>query len=371
MKTKDILIISQTFYPEIAPRSFRTTELAKELARQGHQVTVLLPGNMDSAEIQKWSNEYGVQFQFYGPLTWKYFGKTRLFGDWSRKFGRLVELLFEYPRIEIYFKLPKHLKQLGKTYDILISIASPHENHWAVAKIHSKRKLARTWIADCGDPFAGNTLETIKPPFYLRWLENHFLKYADFVTVPVAGAIVAFDAAYRDKFRVIPQGFDFSVSGMAVHTADSDVIRMGYAGGISFSGIRSPFKLIQYLLSCKDIRFEFHIYSPGVGMLEEVAQISDGRLILHNVIPRSMLVPKLSQLDFLINFDNGVSTAIPSKLIDYGLTGRPILNISASNPDTKLIDAFLVGDYSKQYVIADIEQYNIKNVAARFLALGN
>ena len=35
-----ILIITQAFYPGISPRSFRATELAKELARQGDDVTV-------------------------------------------------------------------------------------------------------------------------------------------------------------------------------------------------------------------------------------------------------------------------------------------------------------------------------------------
>ena len=43
MDNKRILIVGRTFFPEQSPRSFRTTELAKEFARQGHQVEVLLP----------------------------------------------------------------------------------------------------------------------------------------------------------------------------------------------------------------------------------------------------------------------------------------------------------------------------------------
>ena len=38
---KKILIISKGFYPENSPRSFRATELAKEFAIQGYEVTVL------------------------------------------------------------------------------------------------------------------------------------------------------------------------------------------------------------------------------------------------------------------------------------------------------------------------------------------
>ena len=38
---KKILLVSNGFYPEISPRSFRATELAKEFSRQGHDVTVI------------------------------------------------------------------------------------------------------------------------------------------------------------------------------------------------------------------------------------------------------------------------------------------------------------------------------------------
>lgn len=40
-----ILIVSGFFYPTNTPRAFRTTELAKEFARCGHEVTVMIPQN--------------------------------------------------------------------------------------------------------------------------------------------------------------------------------------------------------------------------------------------------------------------------------------------------------------------------------------
>lgn len=370
MGSKDILIISQTFYPENSPRSFRTTELAKELARQGHYVTVLLPFGMNIPAIHEWAEEHGVQFQFYGPLTWKYFGKTRLFGDWSRKFGRLLFLLFEYPNIEIYFKLPKYLRKIEKTYDLLISIAVPHENHWSVARVHSKRKLARTWVADCGDPFAGNKMERISPPFYLRIIEYFFLKEVDFVTVPAIGHISAYCKRYENKFRVIPQGFDFSIINLSEYFKKSPKVVFAYAGGITRKGgIRSPHKLIEYLNSLHNLDYEFHIYSSQIAEIVEFEKDNVSKVKLHKGIHREKLLNKLSEMDFLVNFDYGSNAMIPSKLIDYALTKRPILNINANEPDTQLIDAFLSGDYSGQYVVEDVDQYNIKNVSAKFLAL--
>lgn len=45
MLPRKILIISRSFYPMNSPRSFRTTELAKEFARQGHEVRALTTTN--------------------------------------------------------------------------------------------------------------------------------------------------------------------------------------------------------------------------------------------------------------------------------------------------------------------------------------
>ena len=41
--SKKILMVSDACYPELSPRAFRTTELARELAREGHRVTLLIP----------------------------------------------------------------------------------------------------------------------------------------------------------------------------------------------------------------------------------------------------------------------------------------------------------------------------------------
>src|SRR5690606_8098316 len=86
MVTKNILILSRTFYPENSPRSFRTTELAKELARQEHGVTVLLPANVKSSEMLDFAMQHHIKLEFYQPLVWKGLKRSKLFGDWSRKF---------------------------------------------------------------------------------------------------------------------------------------------------------------------------------------------------------------------------------------------------------------------------------------------
>lgn len=367
MERKKILIVGRTFYPEKSPRSFRTTELAKELARLGHEVTVVLPQNIEDQIKENFDKKHQIKFDFYDPLTWPVFGRSKWIGDWKRKFGRLLFLLFEYPNIEIYFKLPKFLRNY-KGYDLLISIAVPHENHWAIAKLRKQgHNIAETWVADCGDPFMTNVLETIPPPFYFNFLENNFLKHADFIALPTLGSFDAYNQKFRNKFKVIPQGFSFNDIKLYEENIGHDIPTFAYAGGVSHTGVRSLHALIKLLLS-QNKSFEFHIYSSNAkSILGELIKGFEDRFILHDAIERSTLLFELSKMDFLVNLDNGTSLNTPSKLIDYALTKRPILNIDPIVPDPNLVNTFLEGNYDKKLVVEDIQKYNIQNVANSFL----
>ena len=67
MISKKILLVSNGFYPEISPRSFRATELAKELVRQGHSVKVT---THPREGVETFCIENGIQFKSLGILTW-------------------------------------------------------------------------------------------------------------------------------------------------------------------------------------------------------------------------------------------------------------------------------------------------------------
>ena len=371
MDKKKILIVGTTFFPESSPRSFRTTELAKELARQGHHVEVLLPQNIQDKIETQFDNSLGINFMYYGPLKWKRLGQaaTGKLDELKRKFGRMLFLLFEYPGIEIYFKLPKKLKTL-KNYDLMVSIAVPHENHWAIAKVRTQSNpIAKTWVADCGDPFMMNVLETIKPPFYFGALENSFLSKADYISVPTETSAAAYNKLYHDKFRVIPQGFHFGDVNLVEVKPTHNCPTFAYAGGVSATGIRSLHQIVKFLKTYER-PFAFHVYGANAkAVLKDEVRGYEKQIILHDAIPRTELLYKLSEMDFLVNLDNGTHLNTPSKLIDYALTLRPIMNIDPIEPSAEKITKFLNGNYSESTIVNDIEAYNISNVAAKFLNL--
>lgn len=186
------MIVSASFYPLYSPRANRTTELAKELARQGHRVTVVIPdlGFVYTSFEQK----HKIVIKSLGKLKNREIklGTNRLLRTMERLVFRLLHALLEYPAIELMFKVRRTLKY-ERDYDLLISIAVPYPIHWGVVMAHRKKSpVALRWVADCGDPYTGFGNKLFYKAFYLRLLTRKVFKECDFITVPFTGAVTAY-----------------------------------------------------------------------------------------------------------------------------------------------------------------------------------
>jgi glycosyltransferase involved in cell wall biosynthesis len=365
---KKILIVTRAFYPGNSPRAHRATELAKELSRQGHAVSVLAP---KAHELEDFASTYSITLLDLGEPTWPdvpavWRGQPNLFLRGLRAF--LVKFL-SYPALGWTFRVANRLPA-ERAYDGMISIAAPHSVHWGVALASVlRRKPAVTWIADCGDPFMGmeNSGFYTHPAFYFRWVEKMFCRAADWITVPTEGAKQGYYREFQDKLAVIPQGFRFEdYEHLRGTKRESGLPRFVYAGGV-IPGKRDPRVLIEFLRNC-DTEFEFHIFTRQGDILQPCLR-GDPRIFLHEFVPRDKLLPQLASMDFLVNFENVGSIQTPSKLIDYWLCGRPVLSLRSYDLDASLVDQFLEGDYRNALVIDRPEQYGIENVVDRFMAL--
>jgi len=370
MEPKKILMTTNGFYPDISPRSFRATELAKELVRQGHIVKVLTHPREGCAEF---CAEHGIEFKDLGNITWptpviKGSGVARLF--W-RVTARFSSLLFEYPFIQLIPMLKRGLK--GESgHDLLISVAVPYPIHWGVASVRTKKNpIAKIWVADCGDPYMGQENDTFKPPFYFGWLEKKFCRIADYITVPTKASIGGYYPEFRDKIRVIPQGFRFEDVKKYEGPKTNDKIVFGY-GGMFIPGRRDPSELLSFLNSVDpNIKFEFHIYTMTPALVEPFVAASNGRIQLKKVQNRDTLLYEMSQMDFVVNFENVGHTQTPSKLIDYAILEKPILSVKTGGLQTQVVIEFLEGNYSHALIIENPDQYRIENVTRQFLALAD
>jgi len=315
---KKILIISASFYTEISPRSFRTTELAKELARQGHYVNVYIPKK--GQDFSMFEVDHKLIIKDLGPVRWK----QLCLKGWKiellvrRAIRRALQVFFEWPDIEFMFKVSRILKS-EKNYNILISIAVPHPIHWGVAKARTKvNRIADTWIADCGDPYMGDRVDSFRKLFYFKYIEKWFCRKADFISIPFEGARSAYYPEFHNKIKVIPQGFRLDNLKIPEYKKIVNYSVFAYAG-VFIRGKRDPTALLNFLAKCKR-SFKFIIYTSQTDMLLPFKQLLQDKLEIRDYIPRNDLIIALSGMDFLINFDNNTNTQLPSKLIDYAIT---------------------------------------------------
>jgi hypothetical protein len=367
MIKKKILIVCKGFYPQNHPRAFRATELAKEFALQGHDVTVLTP--KDDQFHLAFEQEHSLKIKDLGTPRWKSpnYGTSKVGNILTRVFFRLLNLAFEYPDIELIFQTVKALKK-ERDYDLLISIAVPYPIHWGVAKAWKRnQRIAKTWVADCGDPYVGCTTDTFRKWFYWSWVEKWFMRKADFVTIPVESARTAYFPEFHSKIKIIPQGFKMDVQADKTFTPNS-IPTFAYAGGF-IPGIRDPRAFLDYLCTLK-VDFRFYIYTNNRPLLESYQYKLKDKLIVSDFIPRTELLQKLSGMDFLVNFDNNTGTAVPSKLIDYVIIDRPVLNIKRE-PDTENYRRFMNGNYKGKMILPEIDRYRIENVCNAFLNLAD
>ena len=123
-------------------------------------------------------------------------------------------------------------------------------------------------------------------------------------------------------------------------------------------------------LSTLDLDFKFVVYTSNFDMFQEFVPKLKNKIELRDYIFREDLLKDLGNYDFLINFENvELPGLMPSKLIDYAIVNRPILSINTSKLNTKNILDFLNGNYENRLMIKNLRDYQISNVAQKFIEL--
>ena len=358
-----ILIISGTFYPKNSPRALRTTELVKEFSRTGHEITLYIP---------EMGYDY-MEFQRKCPVVINHY-EENLENDKYIGVKLLDRIIKHYEYWLIKGSSLRSMRNLGRVikdeigFDLLITIAVPHYIHWAIGKVYAKgQKIAKTWVADCGDPFMLNATDAHRPPFWFKPLEKRWCMHCDYISVPTETSYLGYYPEFKDKIKVIPQGFNFDETPIDDYQKN-EIPTFAYAGGF-FKKKRDPRELFEFLISI-DKPYRFIIFDGKEPQLIEPYKEKMGdRLIVKKPVPRNELLLFLSKMDFLINIGNNTKVQTPSKLIDYTLAKRPILTIESNDIRKEILMEFLEGNYEHRDSEIDISKYDIHKVALQFVEL--
>ncbi len=369
MHRNKILIISRLIFPAQNPRSHRATELAKELARQGHEV--VLYGVLGKYDYSAFESEYHLKVRNLGRMIFATYNSDEKIRNniIDKVLNKLLRRILEYPDLELMFRIPRIIRS-EKNVDLLVSVAAPYPLHWgcALSKQLYKKSFPSIWAADCGDPYMGNIIKGEKGKyFYFKYPEKWFCNLADHIILPFEGAKEGYYAEFRKKIKVIPQGFRFDDTRLCEPKPTYAVPTFAYAG-VFYSGIRNPSSFLSYLTTLNE-GFKFIVYTKNVQFILPFQEHLGEKIEIRGYVPREELLYELSKMDFLVNFENNTNIHLPSKLIDYAMVKRPILSIPSNALPVATINEFLDGDYHNQFIVHDVEKYNITRVAGQFYSL--
>lgn len=360
-------MITYWFYPEQVPRAFRSYELYKYFCSKGYEVEVISIKNKKIYKSVDKLEDDGQEKKQYSNSKFKNsFKKTKLF-KWL--FNVLLFFIGELPFLTHRNYLRKQLSEeyLSK-FDKIMVISLPFFSAYYTSRAITKFHWSGISILDMGDPFFGHQLKRAR---YFNVLQKKTLKTFDYISVPIREVVPYYtDYIQEEKIKIVPQAFNFLDTEINEYHKNK-VPTFAYAGTF-YDDIRNPTSFFEYLITI-DENFLFILYTrKDTKIYEEIVKPFEerlnGKLIVNDVVPRVELLKKLSEMDFLISFENTSNLQSPSKLIDYGLTGRPVLSINNNGEDFHQIYEFFNEQYKHKMDI-DISKYDINLVGEVFIEL--
>jgi hypothetical protein len=291
-------------------------------------------------------------------------------------------------------------------YEVVISSASPFVDH--LIGYYVKRKVGNIkWIAEYGDPFSFKPIGR-KMWFKLldRKIENRILQFANFVVVPIKESrkmfIEHFSTVLPQKIKIIPHAFIKTgpqFGDINWKLFEKNRINVVYAGVFFRYDLRTPLILFDALKYLKGknyklcTRFRFHFF--GVWHTDLFKNLSNYKdlieskiVVLHGPVERGVCLKAYSKSDYLLNIANYSSSQLPSKLVEYLFSKKPIVSLETKNSIRTNWPFVLNVNYTKEDVIKFLEsleagrikysfneynrirkKYELNNITRQYMAL--
>lgn len=358
MTKKTIVILSYYYFPQITPRAFRAKELAAEFIKRGWNVILITPHG-------QYSNDQILELHKINSTPIKPDTSTSFLTPINQLIMKALRRLLPGGKDLIgALKIVRHGAKTRINADIVLSIGLPFSVHLATYILKSKKSIRATrFIADYGDPFSAMEAR-YKGCLYAKTIERHVLHSFDEITVPVNSAKEEFKhVTDLQKIYISPQGLDITQFKISHYKQHPQKVRFAYAG-LFYDDIRNPSVLLDYMRTL-DMDIELHIYTrtSHEATRQIINKFSAMRnIIIHEALPRDECIFELSKYDFLVNIENEITSQIPSKLIDYSITSRPIFSFKPSTFNHHDFDCFINRNYEKTISI-NPEQFSIVNIA--------
>lgn len=263
----------------------------------------------------------------------KYSGVRKIINMIKYTFYKIISKLPFSPRLKYAIMGYGNVKQLEKLiaendYNYVISVCYPFSCHYLMSKV-KKRFPQIKWIAYYFDPYSHNVKE--KYPFELKCnFEYKVLSNVDGILLTsklydeFSGCRLKsfLDRAIVCEFPNLVRHVSNSLNSPICF--ESDNINCVFVGYI-YSNIRSPKYFLDMMISA-DKNIKFYMVGSSDYDITYYKERLGVRLEIIDAVSINEAFKIMNDADILINIGNSVQNQLPSKIIDYISTGKPIVN---------------------------------------------
>ena len=342
-----ILIVSHQYLPHQSPRTTRWKMIYDELINRGHEVTVLTgtPQEEKKENIIYVGNKNpeGVVENLRKGSNKSHSSSLLNFGFRILKLSyRFLYKTFSWPDYSMFwiFSILRNKKNLNLDYDYIISVSLPFSSHLAAYILNKKNK--KKWIMDIGDPFLlkKNAKENNHLIYFFlnKYYEKKFYNLAYKILFTHKESLETHSSYFNiDKKKLM--------IGMPISTFDEDIYKLtlsydylskpiifGYFGVLT-KGVRSSENVLNYLEDLEEFNFKWFTNPDSkIEISKHMLQKNNHEFL--NMVSRSEALKIMaSSTHCLLSIGNKNAAQLPSKVVEYLSTGKPVVHFAEIEDD--------------------------------------
>ncbi|MDA9593451.1 hypothetical protein N9R67_01230 [Candidatus Actinomarina sp.] len=381
------LIVTHQFLPHVSPRTTRWKLLVDELVSLGHEVTVLTGTKQHSQDSNfetifvgnsRASNVVVSLRNQSNSLDSENRIKSIIF-KLLKKVYRFVIRNFAWPDYTMFWLISvfRVRKKLNLEYDVLITVSLPFSSHIAGYLIN--KKIGKPWIMDVGDPFTLKTTAPENNSFLYGRLNKHYeMKFYK----QASKVLFTHDDARKihiKEFHINPSitAVGQPISKFREHLYEqtknynytNNDIKFGYFG-IFTHGVRSPVNFINFLDKFQNYEMHWYINSDSESILQKNKLNSSKHIFNSHVARDEALQLMTKSFHCLVSIGNLNPNQIPSKVIEYIATGKPVIHFAEINNDPVI---HIADEFDNLFIVTKNTDINIfkKDLNKFFLEIDN
>ena len=335
-----LLFLLYAFYPDFEANSLIIYHLAKAFTENGHEVHVLpMKAYFNEAGEEQWEGIqlHRIQYAFDKGQV-KQFLSSRRFASALRLSLALIKDSFqkkEYQALSWSYYSYRRFQDILKEQEIniVINVCYPLEACLPVLKYIEHKEKSFRWIIYMLDPFATNFYYLSKyPKEELLAFQSKIFDLADRIVVTplmmkelksgltqeqcIKYLALNFPKVMRLKLLPKPDDIHF----------DHNYINCVYVGKFN-KDTRNPWFLFRLFDGLEKEHIRLHILGEEREPWLSYLTAASGNILFYGSKSKDAALNAELRSNILINLGNSIPNQLPSKLLEYISTGKPIVNL--------------------------------------------